>query len=458
MSKHIHILGICGTFMGSLAILAKQKGYKVTGSDTNVYPPMSTYLESQGIKIIQGFDCSQLDIKPDEIIIGNIMKRGMPIIEKILDESLNYFSGPEWLYLNILKYKKIIAISGTHGKTTTTSITIKILEQAGLNPSFLVGGISNDLGVSSRLTDSEYFVIEADEYDTAFFDKRSKLIHYNPDILVINNIEFDHADIFKDIDAIYWQFHQLLRRMPPKAQVIYNANDDNVKHILDMGCWSDKISVNSKQSFFISEHSPDYSEFTISQNNEKNEKLQISWDLIGKHNAYNAISACTVAKQLNISDKNIIQALKEFKGIKRRLEILYKSDSITLYDDFAHHPTSIKLTLDAVRNKKPQAFVVALIDPRSNTMKQGDNKHNLPDSITKADIVLLHDHTLLKWNAREFLKDSCNVEFIINSEDFIKYIKLLLTNNVHKDIEIVMMSNGSFDGLRENLIKLLENL
>lgn len=229
MSKHIHILGICGTFMGSLAVLAKQKGYKVTGSDLNVYPPMSTYLESQGIEILQGFDCDQLDTNPDEIIIGNIMKRGMPIIEKILAEKLNYFSGPEWLYQNILKYKKVIAIAGTHGKTTTTTMTIKILEQAGLNPSFLVGGVSSDFGVSSRYTDSEYFVIEADEYDTAFFDKRSKLIHYDPSIFVINNIEFDHADIFKDIDAIFWQFHQLLRKMPSTAKIIYNAKDDNVQ-------------------------------------------------------------------------------------------------------------------------------------------------------------------------------------------------------------------------------------
>ena len=219
MSKDIHILGICGTFMGSLAVLAKQKGYKVTGSDANVYPPMSTYLESQGIEILQGFDCSQLELNPDEIIIGNIMKRGMPIIEKILAES-NYFSGPEWLYQNILKYKKVIAIAGTHGKTTTTTMTIKILEQAGLNPSFLFGGVSSYFEFSSRYTDSDYFVIEADEYDTAFFDKRSKLIHYDPSIFVINNIEYDHADIFKDIDTIFWQFHQLLRKMPATAKII----------------------------------------------------------------------------------------------------------------------------------------------------------------------------------------------------------------------------------------------
>ena len=293
MSKHIHILGICGTFMGSLAVLAKQMGYRVTGSDLNVYPPMSTYLESQGIEILQGFDCEQLDAQPDEIIIGNIMKRGMPIIEKILDEKLNYFSGPEWLYQNILKNKKVIAIAGTHGKTTTTTMTIKVLEQAGLNPSFLVGGVSGDFGVSSRYTDSEYFVIEADEYDTAFFDKRSKLIHYDPSIFVINNIEFDHADIFKDINAIYWQFHQLLRKMPSSAKVIYNAEDQNVQKIIGMGCWSKLVKINSEGGVLLNKKTADYSKFQLSSNGNS---IDISWDFIGEHNALNAMSAYANSK------------------------------------------------------------------------------------------------------------------------------------------------------------------
>ncbi|TDT72146.1 UDP-N-acetylmuramate: L-alanyl-gamma-D-glutamyl-meso-diaminopimelate ligase [Allofrancisella inopinata] len=440
--------------MGSLAILAKQKGYKVTGSDTNVYPPMSTYLESQAIEIIQGFDCSQLEAKPDEIIIGNVMKRGLPIIEKILDEKLNYFSGPEWLYHNILKYKKVIAIAGTHGKTTTTTMTIKILEQAGFNPSFLVGGISGDFGVSSRYTDSEYFVIEADEYDTAFFDKRSKLIHYDPNILVINNIEYDHADIFKDIDAIYWQFHQLIRKMPASASIIYNASDVNVQKIIDMGCWSNTVAANSKLGFYISEHSNDYSKFTLVSNSS--DKVEISWNFIGEHNALNALSAYAVAKQLNISNNDIKHALENFKGVKRRLEVLCKKEGIVLYDDFAHHPTSIKLTLEAVRNKNPQAYIIALIDPRSNTMKQGNNKENLPNAILKADKVLLYDHALLKWDANELLKDSTKVDFIKNIEEFMDVIGSLVIQK-SKDIEIVMMSNGSFDGLREKLVKFLES-
>ncbi|QIV94872.1 UDP-N-acetylmuramate:L-alanyl-gamma-D-glutamyl-meso-diaminopimelate ligase [Allofrancisella frigidaquae] len=455
MSKHIHILGICGTFMGSLAILAKQKGYKVTGSDTNVYPPMSTYLESQGIEIIQGFDCSQLETKPDEIIIGNVMKRGLPIIEKILDEKLNYFSGPEWLYHNILKHKKVIAIAGTHGKTTTTTMTIKILEQAGFNPSFLVGGISGDFGVSSRYTDSEYFVIEADEYDTAFFDKRSKLIHYDPSILVINNIEYDHADIFKDIDAIYWQFHQLIRKMPASASIIYNASDANVQKIIDMGCWSNVVVANSKLGFYITEHSNDYSKFMLASNSS--DKVEISWNFIGEHNALNALSAYAVAKQLDISNNDIKQALESFKGVKRRLEVLCKREGIVLYDDFAHHPTSIKLTLEAVRNKNPQAYIIALIDPRSNTMKQGNNKESLPNAILKADKVLLYDHALLKWNANELLKDNISVDFIKNIEEFVDIIGSLVIQK-NKEIEIVMMSNGSFDGLREKLVKFLESL
>ncbi|MBD1311018.1 UDP-N-acetylmuramate:L-alanyl-gamma-D-glutamyl-meso-diaminopimelate ligase [Francisella tularensis] len=454
MSKHIHILGICGTFMGSLAVLAKQKGYKVTGSDLNVYPPMSTYLESQGIEILQGFDCDQLDTNPDEIIIGNIMKRGMPIIEKILAEKLNYFSGPEWLYQNILKYKKVIAIAGTHGKTTTTTMTIKILEQAGLNPSFLVGGVSSDFGVSSRYTDSEYFVIEADEYDTAFFDKRSKLIHYDPSIFVINNIEFDHADIFKDIDAIFWQFHQLLRKMPSTAKIIYNAKNDNVQKIISMGCWSELVKVNSDLGISITKHILDYSKFELCDINGNS--VEVSWGLIGEHNALNAMSAYAVAKQLNISDEMVKDALESFRGVKRRLEVLSHQDNVTLYDDFAHHPTSIKLTLEAVRNKAKDAYVVALIDPRSNTMRQGDNKDNLPMSIIEADRVLLYNHSLLKWDAKEVLKNSNNVDFIADVDDFVDCVDKLLTKHQDRNIQLVMMSNGSFDGLREKLVKLLE--
>ncbi|ASG68412.1 UDP-N-acetylmuramate:L-alanyl-gamma-D-glutamyl-meso-diaminopimelate ligase [Francisella halioticida] len=453
MSKHIHILGICGTFMGSLAVLAKQNGYKITGSDANVYPPMSTYIESQGVEIIQGFDCSQLDINPDEIIIGNIMTRGMPIIEKILEEKLNYFSGPEWLYQNILKYKKVIAIAGTHGKTTTTTMAIKILEQAGLNPSFLVGGVSSDFRVSSRYTESEYFVIEADEYDTAFFDKRSKLIHYDPSILVINNVEYDHADIFKDIDAIYWQFHQLIRKMPANANIIYNATDKNVKNIIDMGCWSNTTKINSTKNIFISESLPDFSEFKLSNNQQY---VDISWELIGEHNALNAMSAYAVAKKLNISDENIKKALGSFKGVKRRLEVLSDKNNITLYDDFAHHPTSIRLTIEAVRNKDTKTYILALIDPRSNTMRQGDNKDNLPMAIVDADQVLLYNHSLLKWDAKKLLKDSNNVSFMSSIEDFIRNIKSLIIEHQDNNIQIVMMSNGSFDGLREKLVELLE--
>jgi UDP-N-acetylmuramate: L-alanyl-gamma-D-glutamyl-meso-diaminopimelate ligase len=332
-------------------------------------------------------------------------------------------------------------------------MSIKLLEEAGLNPSFLVGGISADFGISSRYTDSEYFVIEADEYDTAFFDKRSKLIHYAPDILVINNIEFDHADIFKDIEAIYWQFHQLLRKMPAKATVIYNANDTNVQKIIDMGCWSKQVKVQDAKGFYLGEHELDYSKFDIYFNNEK---ALIAWNIIGEHNALNALSAYAVAKQIGLKDSVIEKAFAEFKGIKRRLEVLYKSDSITLYDDFAHHPTSIGLTLDAVRNKSPKAFVVAIIDPRSNTMRQGDNKDSLPDAILKADSVLLYDHELLKWNAKEFLGDNGSVEYMKKVEDFVDNIKNLVANKNQK-LEIVMMGNGSFDGLREKLVEMLEN-
>ena len=452
MSKHIHILGICGTFMGSLAILAKQKGYKVTGCDLNVYPPMSTYLESQGIEIIKGFNLSQLDSNPDEIIIGNIMKRGMPIIEKILDDELDYYSGPSWLYKNILKNKKVIAISGTHGKTTTTTMVIKILEQAGLNPSFLVGGISSDFKVSSRYTDSDYFVIEADEYDTSFFDKRSKFFHYKPNILVINNLEFDHADIFKSIDAIYWQFHQLLRRMPSKEKIIYNDNEYTVKHLINMGCWSQKIPVNTSENIHIKTDNDDYSNFNII---DKENILNIKWNLIGLHNALNALSAYTVAKQLNISEKNIKKALESFNGVKRRMEVIYKSNNITIYDDFAHHPTSIQLTIDAIKKAQPNSYTIALLDPRSNTMKSGENKDKLPLSLSKADTVLFYNHSLLKWNAKETFKGSSNIKYMQETEDFHKNILEIKQTYKHKKINIVFMGNGSFDGLRESVIRIL---
>jgi len=332
-------------------------------------------------------------------------------------------------------------------------MTIKVLEQVGLTPSFLVGGVSGDFGVSSRYTDSEYFVIEADEYDTAFFDKRSKLIHYDPSIFVINNIEFDHADIFKDIDAIFWQFHQLLRKMPSTAKVIYNAKDQNVQKIIDMGCWSKLVEVNSEDGVLMNKKTADYSKFQLSSNGNN---IDISWDLIGEYNALNAMSAYAVAKELDIADDVIITALESFKGVKRRLEVLYSSDSIMLYDDFAHHPTSIKLTLEAIRNKDKNAFVIGLIDPRSNTMRQGDNKNNLPQAIADANKVLLYNHSLLKWDAKEVLRSSDNVSYISSIEDFVVEINDLIKTNSDKRIQIVMMSNGSFDGLREKLVKLLE--
>jgi len=334
-------------------------------------------------------------------------------------------------------------------------MTIEILERAGLNPSFLVGGISSDFGVSSRYTSSDYFVIEADEYDTAFFDKRSKLIHYDPAVLVINNIEFDHADIFKDIDAIYWQFHQLLRRIPSNASIVYNAADENVQKIIEMGCWANTVKTNVNDGVHIASHKVDYSEFEI-QDGEN--KLNIKWNFIGEHNAQNAISAYSAAKQVGVSNDDIIAALCSSKGVKRRLENIYKDQRVALYDDFAHHPTSIKLILDAVRNRNPNEYVVALIDPRSNTMKSGNNKDALPCSLLKADKVLFYNHKLLQWDAKQTLENLNNVVFLDNATDFEISIKEIVSNIRDKKIEMVMMSNGSFDGLRESLPKLLGEL
>jgi len=450
--QHIHILGICGTFMGSLAVLAKELGHNVTGSDTNVYPPMSDYLTSKGIDIIQGYNPNQLADNLDVVIVGNIMKRGLAIVEKLLNSEIKYQSGPEWLHDNILKNKKVIALSGTHGKTTTTSLMIKVLEDAGFNPSFLIGGISNDFDVSSRLTESEYFVIEADEYDTAFFDKRSKFIHYNPYILLINNIEFDHSDIFKNIDAIFWQFHQLLRRMPSHNHIVFNDNDENIKTMLSMGCWSQKHPINSNQSVEIKTGITDFSSFVIIDNNKR---IHINWQMLGFHNAQNAMAVYKIAKTLGITDTQIQNSINNFGGLKRRLEIIFANENIKVYDDFSHHPTAIKLTLEALKNNDNKSQVTAVIDPCSNTMKNGDNNYLLVDSLDSADTVFIYCNPDLKWSPQYVLKGLKNIVYFDNVQKVIPKIIKTFEPNIKN--QVALMSDGGFDGMREELVKKLKN-
>lgn len=443
--KHIHILGICGTFMGALALLAREKGYKVTGSDQNVYPPMSSYLESQGIKLISGYEYDIESLKPDQVIVGNTMRRGMPIIEYLLNSDINYYSGPEWLYQEILKDKKVIAIAGTHGKTTTTSMVIKLMDDAGLNPSFLVGGITQDFGVSSRLTDSEYFVIEADEYDTAFFDKRSKFMHYHPDILVINNLEFDHADIFNSIEDIYRQFHHLMRLLPGKATVIYPEYDTHIDKLLTMGCWSERCPLQGdEQALDIKPILEDYSQFEIIDHNKT---LKINWALLGEHNAKNALSAYAVFKTLGVSLDKVTESFKNFKGVKRRLECIVQNDHYAIYDDFAHHPTAVAQTLKAIKARATdKERVIAILEPRSNTMKMGAQESALINALNIADEIWFYQNSVMQWQAASYAKDNFLVfDQIADIVEHFKQSKLGCFNHY------VIMSNGAFDGLHQEL-------
>ena len=445
--KHIHILGICGTFMGALAILAREKGYQVTGSDQNIYPPMSSYLESQGIKLILGYHYDIEPLKADQVIVGNTMRRGMAIIENLLNSDLDYVSGPQWLYQEILKDKKVIAIAGTHGKTTTTSMVIKLMDDMGLNPSFLVGGITQDFGVSSRLTDSEYFVIEADEYDTAFFDKRSKFMHYHPDILVINNLEFDHADIFNSMEDIYRQFHHLLRTLPGKTKIIYPQLDAHIQQLLSMGCWSERYALQGDSSLDIKPIAQDYSSFEIIDHASVH---KINWSLLGEHNAKNALAAYAVLKTLGITLDKMHESLANFKGVKRRLECIVKNNHYAIYDDFAHHPTAVMQTLKAIKARAVKAGkqekVVAILEPRSNTMKMGAQEQALISALKLADEVWFYQNSAMQWQARTYATQ--NFLVFDNIANLVEHFK-----QSQHDVftHYVIMSNGAFDGLHQKL-------
>lgn len=429
-NKHIHILGICGTFMGGVAMLAREMGHKVTGSDQSVYPPMSTQLESQGIKLISGYEADQLELNPDEIVIGNALSRGKPVIETILNKKLNYYSGPEWIAKNILINKKIIAIAGTHGKTTTSSMVAWILEYADLKPGFLIGGIPENFGISARIGDGKYFVIEADEYDSAFFDKRSKFIHYHPDILILNNLEFDHADIFKDLDAIKTQFQYLLRTVPQNGLIIYNQMDPNLADILEKGCWTPLESFSE-------------SDFGLLKN--------LNWNLLGKHNLLNALAAIKAAMHVGVSLETALKALGEFKSVKRRLEILGEKRGIIIYDDFAHHPTAIQTTLEGLRQKVGKQKIIAVLECASNTMKLGVHKDSLSGSLNTADeIIFLRPAT--DWGIDAVAKQCQKPAKVFDSTaDIIDY----LLQHTQPGSHIVLMSNGGFGGLSQKLLQVI---
>ena len=457
---HIHILGICGTFMGSLALLAKQNGHQVSGCDANVYPPMSEQLSDNGIDLIEGFDPQQLDPAPDLIVVGNAMSRGNPCVEFMLNNRLPYISGPQWLGENILKDKHVLAVSGTHGKTTTSSMLAKILDQSGLNPGFLIGGIPQDFGISARLGESDYFVVEADEYDSAFFDKRSKFVHYFANTLIINNLEFDHADIFDDLAAIQTQFHHLVRTVPSNGSIIIPSAEINIDKVIKQGCWSNKYSFGSVEGdlwqFKLIQR--DGSQFEIvhyHQNGQEKERSQVDWNQTGMHNVSNGLAAVIAAYQVGISVSQACGALSDFVGVKRRMEVVYASKGITIYDDFAHHPTAIKTTLEGLRAKVGDAPILAIIEPRSATMKMGVHQAALASSVGSADRVLWYQNSKAAWDIKG-LSSAIKIpsRTISDLERLIDATVDLANSSVH----IVIMSNGGFEGFHGKLINAIKNL
>jgi len=438
---HIHILGICGTFMGSLAQLAKSAGHQVSGCDANVYPPMSTQLEQAGIRLIEGFDPQQLQPAPDLIVVGNALSRGNPCVEYMLDQQLPYISGPQWLGEHILRNKHVLSVAGTHGKTSTSSMLAKILDAAGYNPGFLIGGVPQDFGVSARLSESDYFVVEADEYDSAFFDKRSKFVHYFSNTLIINNLEFDHADIFENLAAIQKQFHHAVRTVPSTGTVIYPSADANIAKVIEMGCWSAQQAFGSASSDWQYRlMAEDGSSFEVIHGSEV---AQVNWQQSGLHNVLNGLSAIIAAHQVGVSLEQSAVGLSEFVGVKRRMEVIYQDRGVTVYDDFAHHPTAIKTTLQGLRAKVGQAKIIAVIEPRSATMKMGIHKEILSASVSRADQVYWYQNPGIDWDI-DAVANACSVPATATAD--IDQLLQLVIGAATEESHVVIMSNGGFEG------------
>jgi len=459
---HIHILGICGTFMGSLAVLARELGHKVTGSDQGVYPPMSTQLEAQGIQLMEGYSADHLEPKPDLVLIGNAMSRGNVEVEAVLNRNIDYMSGPEWLAREVLRHRWVLAVAGTHGKTTTTSMLLWILEQAGFEPGYLVGGVPNDFSVSARLGNSDFFVIEADEYDSAFFDKRSKFIHYRPHTLILNNLEFDHADIFDNIEAIERQFHHLVRTVPSQGLIVRPALDPHLDNALELGCWSkvQDTAIGSEiprtadwRAELLSE---DGSRFMVIHHEQPVATLK--WSHTGMHNVRNALSAIAAARHVGVTPDHAVAALCRFSGVKRRMELLADIDGWRVYDDFAHHPTAISTTLEGLRAQVGDEPIVALIEPRSNTMKQGVHQQTLLPSAACADRVLWANLNDMDW-----LPELVNEWQTSNDNDQHHRVEATVEALIDRALDdlparchIVIMSNGGFGGIHSKLVAELE--
>lgn len=444
---HIHILGICGTFMGGLALIARQLGYQVSGSDQNVYPPMSTQLEQQGIQLMEGYRAENLDGKPDLVIIGNALSRGNPEVEAVLNRGLKYVSGPQWLSEHVLQDKWVLGVAGTHGKTTTTSMLSWILEHQGFKPGFLIGGIPLNFGISARLGDSSFFVIEADEYDSAFFDKRSKFVHYRPRTAILNNLEYDHADIFPDLDAIKRQFHHLVRTVPGEGLIISPKSEANINDVLAMGCWTPvtHTSIDADAPWNAQLIKADGSQFKVLLDGK--EQGTVDWTLTGRHNVYNALSAIAAARHVGILAADAITALAQFQNVKRRMEVIARINNITLYDDFAHHPTAIATTLDGLRKQVGDERIIAIVEPRSNTMRMGVHTQTLAQSLNGADQALIYQPPGMGWDLSELKKYADNIEICQSLDEIITKLKFEARYGGH----FVLMSNGSFGGIYQRL-------
>lgn len=448
----LHILGVCGTFMSGIAILAKQSGHEVTGSDMNVYPPMSTQLLEQGIQLKEGYDPSHIDKDVDCVVVGNVIKRGNPAMEYVMANRIPFVSGPQWLAENVIKKRWVLGVAGTHGKTTTTSLLTWILDFAGLQPGFLIGGVPENFGVSARLGDSPYFVIEADEYDSAFFDKRSKFIHYQPKTMILNNLEYDHADIFPDLAAIKQQFHYLVRTVPGNGLIIRHADDENLSDVLDMGCWTPTTNFGGTSGEWQAELiEKDGSAFKVLHQGKN--LGEVKWELLGNHNVDNALAAIAAAAHAQVNPVTAIQALASFKNVKRRMEIKGQSKGIVVYDDFAHHPTAIATTLAGLRAKiGDKARMIAVLEFGSYTMRSGVHKDRIKDSLKDADMVVCKG-TDADWGLQSILAEFKQPNFLYDNVDV---LVADLVSKLQAGDHVIIMSNSGFGGIHKKLLDAID--
>lgn len=449
MRSHLHILGICGTFMGGIAAIAREAGHRVTGCDAAVYPPMSEQLRRLGIELTEGYGAEQLGLAPDVWVVGNVVTRGNPLMEAILERGDRYVSGPQWLAENILQGRWTLAVAGTHGKTTTSAMLASLLDRAGLEPGFLIGGVPNDFPVSARNGGGRYFVVEADEYDTAFFDKRSKFVHYRPRTLILNNLEYDHADIFPDLPSIERQFHHLVRTVPARGRVLHNAADAALDRVLAMGCWSEREPFCGQTGGWQAGAVSPEGAFEILHQGAS--VGTVSWQLLGEHNRRNSIAAVAAASHAGVDPAFSARVLGDFGGVKRRMELKGVRRGVTVYDDFAHHPSAIRTTLEGLRRKVGPARILAVLEPRSNTMKLGVMKDSLPDSLAAADKIFVHSAGL-GWDARALFAP---LGMRAHCEDRVEALVASVAAEAREGDHVLAMSNGGFGGFHDKLLDAL---